>query len=62
MLTANCCVCLRSGCGKEAQVEVKRCVVCNGDFTFRVSGCKLVLECPGYDRKRTTLSAGANDL
>ena len=38
------------------------CVVCNGDLTICVSVCQLVLVSPGYDRKLTTLSAGANDL
>ena len=38
-------------------------VVCNnGDFTFRVSVCQLVIVCPGYDRELLTPSAGDNDL
>ena len=65
MLTANCCMSLRSGWGTLAQLEVyavSGCSVLNGDFTFCVSVCQLVLVCPGYDRKLRTLSAGANDL
>ena len=65
MLTANCCVCLRSGWGTLAQLEahaVSRCVVCSSDSTFCVSVCQLVLVCLGCDRKLPTLSAGANDL
>ena len=31
-----------------------RCVVCDGDLTFCVSVCQLVLVCPVYDHKLPT--------
>ena len=66
MLTASCCVSLRSGWGTLAQLEmhaVSRCVVSNGDFICCVSACQLALQvCPGYDLKLSTPSVGANDL
>ena len=46
MLTANCCVSLRTGWGTSAQLEVyavSRCVVFNGGFISYVSVCQLVL-------------------
>ena len=65
MLTANCCVSLRSGWGTYAQLEVYALslfVVFNGDFICCVSVFQLVLVCPGYDLKLPTPSGGANDL
>ena len=65
MVTANCCVSLRSGWGTQTQLEmyaVSRCVVFNGVFVSCVSVWQLVLVCPGYDLKLTPPSVGANDL
>ena len=65
MLTANCCVSIRSDWGTWAQLEVhavSRCAVCIGDFPCCVSVCQLVLVSPGYDHELLTPFAGANDL
>ena len=67
MLTANCCVSLRSGWRTQAQLGVytmSRCValVFDGDFISCVSVCQLVLVCPQNDLKLPTPSVGACDL
>ena len=55
-----CCVSLQSDWGTQAQLEVcavSRCVVCNGDFYFKMFlHANYSPLCPRHDHKLLTLS------